>query len=415
MARKRGDPPDTPEGGRGSVIQFPVKPKRRPAKRQAAPKRARRGSPDQGLTQADFEKLCDAAAQLDQTRAEIENLCGQIANLGAPDGAALADERNRAMIEYVEHNWVDPAPLDEPASHGEPSAVRNAMSENLAKLAEFEKPANAPAPAKRPEREAPADKPADESWCGRNDAVLQSASTKRKRAEQPAMRPAPPREIAGYGVELRLPIPRYPVAKRAAPGAGGRGGGGSKLPAVTRAARAPQAALGWVRKHGAIVAAALGLVVALALLLFDYANDLPLSLALWQFVEVVILCAGVVWLWRKERRAPLLLAGILALATVALGLDLTGLMLGGLLAHAEFWVRTAAGIGAIGGFIYLTSLFDPPQEASTVVYAPNGYGRYAIADFIEPEPYGNADLGGRADLHRALNAGGQSFRPKFEE
>jgi hypothetical protein len=336
-----------------------------------------------------------------------------MANLGAREGATLVGERSRAMIEYVEHHWVDPAPPDEPASRGEPPALRNAMSENLAKLAEFEKPGNAPAPAKRPEPKAPADKPADESWCGRNDAVLKSAKV--KRAEQPASRPAPPREIAGYGVEIRLPMPRYSVAKRAAPGAGGRGGGGSKLPVVTRAARAPQAALGWMRKHGAAVAAALGLVVALALLVFDYANDLPLSLALWQFVEVVILCAGVVWLWRKERRAPLLLAGILALATVALGLDLTGLMLGGLLAHAEFWVRTAAGIGAFAGFIYLTSLFEPPQEASTVVYAPNGYGRYAIADFIEPEPYGNADLGGRADLHRALNAGGQSFRPKFEE
>ena len=100
---------------------------------------------------------------------------------------------------------------------------------------------------------------------------------------------------------------------------------------------------------------------------------------------------------------------------VAFGFQ-TELRILGLLGYWDTYKSLAA--GGLSGIVFwwVICLWDwcKPVPAPAPA-ASNAYGKYAIADFVEPETFGNAALGGGHDINLGISSHRRSFAPRFED
>ena len=127
----------------------------------------------------------------------------------------------------------------------------------------------------------------------------------------------------------------------------------------------------------------------------------------------------------KQLKEVLVWGAVVAgLAVVALSLDTVLRFLGGLNTVLHDWTtyRALAGVALMFlaihfldrvGFFKQNVPVEPPASGDQ-----RGYGRYAIADFVEEGTYGDADLAAKQSLHMAISRQGNKdsrFAPKFRE
>ena len=148
---------------------------------------------------------------------------------------------------------------------------------------------------------------------------------------------------------------------------------------------------------------------------FDVKNAVAWGVVPYQIAFVVSLAFGSLWFWRTRPREARLAAIACALFSVAIGMSGNIGVVVFTLTYAEGVVRVLAGMGAFFLVFFIVDLLNRPQQSQYQIFPANGYGRYAVDDFVESKPWGDAELGGPAELHRALNRGGQDFRPRFRE
>jgi hypothetical protein len=127
----------------------------------------------------------------------------------------------------------------------------------------------------------------------------------------------------------------------------------------------------------------------------------------------------------KQLKEVLVWGAVVAgLAVVALSLDTVLRILDGLNILLRDWTTYRALAGATlmflaicfldrEGFFKQNAPAQPPASGD-----PRGYGRYAIADFVEEGTYGDADLAAKQSLHMAISRQDNKdlrFTPKFRE
>ena len=113
---------------------------------------------------------------------------------------------------------------------------------------------------------------------------------------------------------------------------------------------------------------------------------------------------------------------VAALLVVALSIDNIIAILEGLNRLLRDWTtyRCIAGLALVFLTVHFLDRVGFFKESAPAQPQgdPRGYGRYAIADFVEQGTYGDADLAAKQGLHMAISRRGNQdlrFAPKFRE